>query len=236
MSLLPIAFSRSSIVFCALAGIFLLITESPAQAVAEHRDVDRRTIGDFRRDLKTFMKLSKSQDAQTQRNAVFNLCALHHEVVSDSRFHTSQRIQGFRVVAANRLKGFVKEQSREFKEQNLEADTQSGDTIQAVDEHQAENEAIFQSALESYELLGHLSGGPAQVFDYAGGRMGGAPWDNGQQLVDLIQNTIDPAFWRDNGGSGAIHYYQPSRVLVISASQRIHDLTEDLLWKLRAAN
>ena len=114
--------------------------------------------------------------------------------------------------------------------QDQKVETQSPSPPAATDADK-ENQAAFQLALQSYDSLSQFSGGPAEVFDYAGGRMA-APWDNGQQLVDLIQNTIDPAFWRDNGGSGSIQYYRPGRVLVINGSQRIHELAEDLLLSL----
>ncbi len=62
----------------------------------------------------------------------------------------------------------------------------------------------------------------------------GPPWDNGADLVALIEKTIDPQFWRSNGGPGTIHYYAPSGVLVIRASQEVHDRVYDLLFKLGA--
>ena len=40
-------------------------------------DADTRSTGDYRADFKTFMKLSKDDDEQIERNAVFNLCQLH---------------------------------------------------------------------------------------------------------------------------------------------------------------
>lgn len=212
----------------------LCLAEQPA---------NQRSIGDYRRDVKTFMKLSKSEDTQIQRNAIFNLCALHYELVSDSRFRTSTQVQSFRVVVANRLEGYSKEQAKAQKrlakkrdqkrQHDSDIEESKSDSSQSVE--QTEDEAVYESALRSYESLSQFSGGPVQVFDYAGGRLG-APWDNGLVLVDLIQNTIDPSFWRDNGGNGTIHYYRPSRVLVINGSQRIQEMTEDLLWKLRAAN
>ena len=247
----------TQILFC-LVGLTLLFCLS-TNASAEHPREQQRSIGDYRGDVKTFMKLSKSKDQQVQRNAIFNLCALHHELVSDSRFRTSTKVQSFRVVVAKRLETYSKKQLKQLKRHELAAakraklakrnsdplaneskkpGTQSQDERQAdqVAQPEYEFDAILQSASDSYDSLGQFSGGPAQVFNYAGGRIGGAPWDHGQSLVDLIQNTIDPTFWRDNGGNGTIYYYRPSRVLVINASQRIHELTEDLLWKLRAAN
>ena len=257
MSSLQMVDSRTS--FFLLFGLAVLCFVLPARALADDRGVNQRSIGDYRRDVKAFMKLSKSKDEQIQRNAVFNLCALHHELVTDSRFRTSTQVQSFRVVVANRLEDFSKQQKKKFKKQrsaelkraranqsrpqpkarneelaygaeagakeNLETKTESAETD--------ESQAVFQSAVQSYDSLAQFSGGPAQVFDYAGGRMG-APWEGGLQLVNLIQTTIDPDSWRDSGGNGAIQYYQPGRVLVINASQRVHELTEDLLWKLRA--
>jgi len=253
MSSLKMSF-KTSLSVGLLVGFILSCFALPIQAAPVLGDGEQRSIGEYRRDVKTFMKLSKSEDEQVQRNAVFNLCALHHELVGDSRFRTSTQVQSFRVVVANRLEAFSKERTKEFekqrlaelkrkriaerkekkKKQDLEIETQVLNAP-AKTETEQEDQAIFQSALQSYDSLSQFSGGPAEVFDYAGGRLG-APWDHGQQLVDLIQNTIDPASWRDSGGSASIHYYRPGRVLVINGSQRIHEQTEDLLWKLRAAN
>jgi len=156
------------------------------------------------------------------------------------------------------LEAFSKKQTKKFERRRLAESKRAGIETRKAEEEQRgqeteardvsspigkeadleadqESEAVFQSALQSYDSLSQLSGGPVGVFDYAGARMG-APWDHGQQLVELIQSTIDPAFWRDSGGSGSIEYYRPSRVLVISGSRRVQELTEDLLWKLRAAN
>lgn len=241
--------------FVVLLGLVWLSLVVPTELLAEHPPMDQRSIGDYRRDVKTFMKLSKSDDQPTQRSAVFNLCALHFELVNDSRFRSSPQVQSFRVVVANRLEAYANDVTKQLKKERAagrksEKSSQLSGRSQVVDSksenlesilstddlEQEETDAIYQSALQSYGSLAQLSGGPAQVFDYAGGRMGGSPWDHGHLLVNLIQNTIDPAFWRDNGGNGTIHYYQPSRVLVINGSQRIHEMTEDLLWKLRAAN
>ena len=250
-----VLFFQSSrfILFVGLVGLSFLL---PVDLSAE-QPAGQRSIGDYRRDVKTFMKLSKSDDKPTQRNAIFNLCALHYELVKDSRFRTSTQVQSFRVVVAGRLEAYWNDRSKELKkkkaaqlkrerlarknhrsdssQQGLGAEPLVAGVEQAQEEAIDQDEAIYQSALQSYDSLAQLSGGPAQVFDYAGPRMG-APWDNGALLVNLIQNTIDPDVWRDNGGNASIHYYQPGRVLVINASQKIHEKTEDLLWKMRRLN
>ena len=77
-----------------------------------------------------------------------------------------------------------------------------------------------------------ISGGPSQLVGYLGGNRA-PPWDYAEDLIDLIQTTISPDHWRAAGGEGRIHYYRPSRILVISASSRVQDDLTDLLRRLR---
>jgi hypothetical protein len=248
----------------------------PSQAQSPNRDsgVEQREVGDYRKDLKTFMKLSKSDDDQQVRNAIYNLCQLHTEIANDSRFQTSNQLPSFRAVLAQRLKKYSKDhkneklrnkrakkkqskktEPKESSESNetLESDSGSSETSASNSSNSGDQtgsegdygdasqsnddeivSAMHDAAAESYYSLGVASGGPNQLFNFAG-RMG-PPWDHGDELVDLIVNVIDPAFWRRNGGNGSIHYYRPSQVLVISAPQQGHDAAADLLNKLRGAN
>ncbi|MDA7861845.1 hypothetical protein N9B22_02125 [bacterium] len=70
-----------------------------------------RKVSDFRKDLKVFMKLSKSQDSSTERIAIYNLCQLHREIARSPRFDESLQLQGMRVVIAKRLAAY----SADFK-------------------------------------------------------------------------------------------------------------------------
>lgn len=214
-----------------------------------------RSIREYRLDVKTFMKLSKRDDAQIQRNAIFNLCELHWELVNDPRLETNQQVQGFRVVIANRLEAFAKEVEKQQlrsarlawqnrkngsdETRNEETRSNAPPTERKVSDsagpsHVDEGEAMYQSSSDAYYSMGQLTGGPNQLFGYAGGRLG-PPWDHGPDLVNLIQNTINPDFWRANGGNGVIHYFRPLRVLVIGASTQVHQDTLDLLYKLRSS-
>ena len=231
-------------------------------------DSESRSIGEYRADLKTFMKLSKEDDPQLERNAVFNLCRLHHEIVTDSRFETSQQLQGTRAVIAKRLQTFSRDEeksklreqraAKKSRNQSLVSDPSSpvnsnqtdstdsaasdsgepgnGDAVEGSTGSESDsgtNDAMYDSASDSHFTLGALTGGPSQLFGYAGGQMG-PPWDHGEELVDLITTVIDPSFWRRNGGPGSIHYYQPSLVLVVRASQQGSEEVGDLLQRLRA--
>ena len=219
-----------------------------------------RSIGDYRKDLKMFMKLSKEADPQLERNAVFNLCQLHFEIAGDSRFGTNQQLQGMRVVIANRLETYVKDVKKSrLRQQRIDRKSRSRESVAANQEvseqlpdhknklgepfegnsssgrNQDADDVMYASAAESYDSLGIISGGPNQFFGYAGGQMG-PPWDHGEQLVDLITSVIDPAFWRRNGGTGSIHYYQPLRIIVVRAPQQSQQEVGDLLEAMRAAN
>jgi hypothetical protein len=70
----------------------------------------------------------------------------------------------------------------------------------------------------------------------AGGRPGVPPsFDYGPELVEIIQAVISPKTWDINGGPGAVVYYAPLRVLVVSAPDDVHPQIGDLLGQMRAA-
>jgi hypothetical protein len=68
-----------------------------------------------------------------------------------------------------------------------------------------------------------------------GGRPG-APqsFDYGPELVDIIQTVISPKTWDINGGPGAVVYYAPLRVLVVSAPDDVHPQIGNVLGQMRA--
>lgn len=59
--------------------------------------------------------------------------------------------------------------------------------------------------------------------------------DYGPELVELIQAVISPATWRINGGNGAVVYYSPLHVLVVSAPDDVHAQVGGVLRQLQAA-
>ncbi len=237
----------------------------------ETADSQSRSIGEYRSDLKTFMKLSKEDDPQWERNAVYNLCRLHMELVTDPRFETSLQLQGMRAVIAKRLETFSKDEHksklrrdrkvehfrRGSSKDDLPADVDANQTVEtnsngpevlrstgnrdgdvnngsgASESASDTTSAMYASTLELQYSVGELTGGPGQLFNYAGGRLG-PPWDHGQDLVDLITSVIDPAFWKRNGGPGSIQYYEPSLVLVVRATQQSNEEVGRLLERLRS--
>ena len=59
--------------------------------------------------------------------------------------------------------------------------------------------------------------------------------DDGQALVDLIQNTISPKSWEMNGGACTIYYWQPQHAIVVRATGDVHDDISDALEQLNRA-
>ncbi len=213
-------------------------------------------IGDYRKDVKAFVKRSKSKEDPTQRfGAIVDLCMLHNQIVSDPRFGSNYQLQGFRAVTAERLKNCRKEIKREIKrleraqaksakkvERQTESETSSDSpgsddspgsedscSDQLLDQHQ-----LNQWMIQDMQTITQIAGGPIRLWNYTGSHHGPGICDFGPDLVRLIENTINPDFWRSNGGTGIIEYYQPLRILVVSASSQVHDNMADLLRTLRA--
>jgi len=61
------------------------------------------------------------------------------------------------------------------------------------------------------------------------------PTDFGPELVELIEAVISPSTWRINGGNGAVVYYSPLHVLVVSAPDDVHAQVGGVLRQLNAA-
>ena len=75
------------------------------------------------------------------------------------------------------------------------------------------------SLATSLSLLDKSQGGPARLMAFGGGP---GPIDWGPDLVDLIERTINPAFWDVVGGPGSIVYYRPLQCLVVRATAEVH--------------
>ena len=204
-------------------------------------------IGTIRRDLKAFVKRSKiNGDDSARACAIVDLCLLHQEIVNDPRFATNDQLKGFRAVAATRLKNCQKEIEVEMKRQARIANKRAASQPEHPDESTS-NDDSFGSGSErremscqtyqeivarEFESMSQFTGGPIRVWSHIGGSYG-PQGDYGPQLVELIQSTINPDFWRANGGEGIIYYYRPSCVLVVGATAKVHDDLTDMLRTLR---
>lgn len=65
-------------------------------------------------------------------------------------------------------------------------------------------------------------------------KLGGGSQADFESLIQLIQNTISPDIWEEEGGSGStITQYANTNSLVIRAPQSVHDEIQTLLKRLR---
>jgi len=62
---------------------------------------------------------------------------------------------------------------------------------------------------------------------------GGAPQDDGQALVELIQATIAPQSWDVNGGQGTVKYWPAWHVLVVRQTDDVHEQIGGAIHGLR---
>ena len=225
---------------------------SPFFDVATRTDhnTNSKPVGDYRKDLKSFVKRTKNKEDSNQRiGAIVDLCLLHDQLVTDARFETNQQLQGFRAIAGDRLKKCRREIELEILRANRTAEKiartekTKDRTKRETNEHsipvvnktnELTDAQLEQWLIQDMQTITQISGGPIRCWGYTGGNYAGPLCDHGPDLVRLIETTINPDFWRSNGGSGVIYYYQPLRILVVSASSKVHGEMTDLLRTIRA--
>lgn len=68
----------------------------------------------------------------------------------------------------------------------------------------------------------------------ASSNTGGSPVAaRAQELIDLIQSTVEPDSWAVNGGRGTIFFYSPLNVLVVRQTGEVHSQLGGALNQLR---
>jgi hypothetical protein len=101
----------------------------------------------------------------------------------------------------------------------------------AVDIKQARE--ADQARAGSFSASGAATTSPTAPGSASAGANGGAPQDDGQALVELIQATIAPQSWDVNGGPGTIVYWPAWHVLVVRQTDDVHDQIGGAMHALR---
>jgi hypothetical protein len=116
-----------SICLVAVLGLSLSAAALAGDQVSKPEQSDQqRPIGDLRKDVKAFVKRSKSkEDPVASVGAIIDLCHLHTEIVNDPRFKTNDQLKSFRAIAATRLKNYAKEIELEIKRRNRRSASES---------------------------------------------------------------------------------------------------------------
>lgn len=223
------------------AAVLLLIAGLLSTLVAQTADSDatsERPIAEMRKDMKAFIKRSKSDDQTKMYAAVVDLCALHREIVTDSRYDSNPSLVNLRAQVGNRLKKCQQaieltelRAARALARENRNAEPPAGDAELLESEIEPNYEYVLAQELSQHlHFASQMTGGPSQVFSYANGNFG--PGD-AQDLIRLIETTISPDTWRTNGGDGRMFFYRPACALVVSASAQTQDRLNDLLRQMR---
>jgi hypothetical protein len=193
------------------------------------------------KDMRDIMKreaLAKSNSEKAA--AICDLCTLYRELARDSRLELSDTLKEYKGTIRNRLvrsksdiKAYLAREKRTAPKIKKQADGQELVASQA--------QSASQSLADQMALVSSSLGGPAKVFSNAAagqqpaGGFGGGMADYGSDLVNLIERTIAPDTWENNGGNGSIVYYPGLMALVVRATSEVHNDTGALLDNLREA-
>ncbi|MBN2475911.1 MAG: hypothetical protein JXB62_14965 [Pirellulales bacterium] len=153
---------------------------------------------------------------------------LYRELQADDELARSQR-KPLRGTVRGRLVALSRQlQKRAAVERRLAKKQQPKSVEAAVKEH---------AALAQWGGFGggfgqQGIGGPG----IGGGMMGGGPGsandDYGEDLIELIQQTIAPRTWDVNGGPGSIYYWRPGRAMVVRQTAEVHEQISDVLQQM----
>jgi hypothetical protein len=195
------------------------------QAASEQKPVARvttsRSLTSYRVDISAALKgESLAQTTSEKAQWAHRLIAIHSEITSDPRFAENEWLQNQRGKVWSRLLQIRDELKRYLAKQKR---------IPLSPQLQ-ESREISDILAAHYDFSGQMAGGPTLMMARGGGAIS---LDYGDELVELIQNTINPATWDVNGGQGTIVYYRPCMALVVRASSSVHEELGGLLGEIR---
>jgi hypothetical protein len=189
-----------------------------------------RPFHEIQRQISDLLKREAQAKSPAARAAtVTAMCGLHREIVQDPRYATSDVLKEYRSRLWSRLSR-IKAELKQHLARNR--DEEALDYLAALEAADAASIAASESLADSLSLLAQTQGGPTRLLAM-GGAAGPADW--GPDLVDLIERTINPAFWDVVGGPGTIIYYQPLQCLVVRATGEVHAKIGGAIGDLRAA-
>ena len=189
-----------------------------------------RGLHEFPRQISELFKreVQAKSDLAARAAVIGEMCALHRQIVSDERFTTSDALKEYRGRLWSRLTK-IKTELKQQLARDAKANKEALDEIHVLESADAASLAAADSLASSLSLLDQSQGGPSVLLGFGGGALIEA---NGRELVELIERTINPAFWDVAGGPGTIMYYAPLQCLVVRATSEIHGhvgaLAEDL--------
>ena len=177
---------------------------------------------------KSLRKDSLADDPAAKRESVKEIFGLYVSLLQDDRLTESFMLQRDVSKLRRRLLAVARriesEQRRQKNPRPADLAAQLDRTLQSrvpsdADDTLSDNSAAVQDSKSAATEL------PT-------GLQAAGLFDNGWQLVELIERIVEPNFWQNNGGNGAIVYFPQQRVLVVRATSDIHEQVRDLLLAL----
>jgi hypothetical protein len=208
----------------------LALTPNPDQGSSKQvATAVLREVPEIRREVSDLLQQESAarNDAERAR-LIRRMTEVYREVVADERFITSPTLQQQRIKMWARLT-----RVRDEIKRRTAASSRRPQNAAAQEEADRQEQSAAAIAVH-FELASQTLGGPAALFSTASG--GGAMSDDfSEELIDLIQNTINPSHWNVNGGPGSIVYYRPVHGLVVRATSEVQGRVGDALGGLRDA-
>ncbi len=215
--------SASSLGSQSTAGATPAVTSAKEDSNAA---VKERAPAELRAVARAALRRHAGAKGDEKTAALRELVAIYRELDADTRLGRDERKE-LRGTVRNRLRRAADELERKIAKQDKPAEKRANAKPPAAKLPNGD-EAVLAQQFGQQQRAGFGVGA-------AGGQSVGVngPDDDGQALVDLIQQTIAPASWDVNGGEGTIVYFRPLRVIVVRQAEQVQDDLGDLLEGLR---
>lgn len=216
-------------------ALLLLMFVTAGEKSTHQIDLDeQRTLHEINLDVKAFFKRETvAKEDGTWMASIRDICTLYHTIKRDPRLSDSRLLQGYKAKVWARMKKIEKElvALKRSEERAQKANSKSNRSKQNLPKTQLASQWVPNEIDETQRFLAEQltmlnagSGGPSTVVGFANGAWGGGTInDYSDDLIRLIQTTIEPDFWDINGGPGTIYYYRPLHALVIRATSTVHE-------------
>jgi hypothetical protein len=227
--------SPFSFPFVLLCGALILASTPPAAFADEKSSLASLT--ELRGQVSQLLRSeSVAKDQQTKQQTLTALCDLYVVLRKDARYATSEMLQQDAGKIRRRLltaAGSITARQRRLKIPRPDNLRQSvDDAIEAAHDSLRDSAAKGGGRSGSSGLDLYALSQPERVVGPERGRQAAGAFDNGWQLVELIQRIVAPDFWQDSGGPGTVTYFAMRRVLVVRATSDVHEQIRDLLLSL----
>ena len=211
-----------------LLGSVVLLFVLVLSVDAEDSSTEELSLTTLRDCTSKMLRLQATVEGDAHRDqATLALCDLYVRLRSDSRYATSEMLRQDAGKIRRRLLTVSRRQSNELERLGVARPAHLSRDVEAALSARVDR----LSRPSDRPGISESSASPPQVAHARGFAAGGA-FDNGWQLIELIQRVVAPEFWKERGGPGSMQYFALRRVLVVSATTDIHEQIRDLLTVL----